>query len=167
MFTSCKDTDDDYYSGVIKGQVSLEQQLKDLKEELGQYAKKTDLDNAKQEILTKLNEEIDKLANIYATKDELNGVKQALTTEINKLVDALDGEGGIKSRLSNVETGLSDLQRDYAVTAGEVAAMKTLLYGDEENPGGLVGQVSKLLEDVANYQDNIESLYQLIADHKQ
>ncbi len=167
VFTSCKDTDDDYYSGVIKGQVSLEQQLKDLKEELGQYAKKTDLDNAKQEILSKLNEEIDKLANIYATKDELNGVKQALTTEINKLVDAIDGEGGIKSRLSDVETGLSDLQRDYAVTAGEVAAMKTLLYGDEENPGGLVGQVSKLLEDVANNQEDIENLYQLIADHKQ
>lgn len=164
VFTSCKDTDDDYYSGVIKGQVSLEKQLEDLKAELAEYAKKSDVAAAKQEVLDQLNREINNLANIYATKDEVSGLKTALMAEINTLTEAL---GGIETRLTDVETGLSDLQKEYAETAGEVAAMKALLYGDEENPEGLVGQVAKLLEDVANNQADIDNIYELIANHKE
>lgn len=232
VFTSCKDTNEDFYNKVVAGQVDLDKQLEKLLADLNDYATKNDLSDAKKELVDKITTEIGKLKDVYATKEELKdylktgelndklkdylvankyvtedqladyATKEELKdylkeadlkgkldelgvvyeSEINTYIDNyLNQEGGVFERLKGVEDAINDEETGLAALAGQIKAINDIL-GTEENPGliqqvqglddllngenGIVDKVSKLVDDVALNQADIDDLYQLMRDHK-
>ena len=88
MFTSCKDTDDDFYSRVISNEAQLEKDLAQAKEDIANLKANFDNYYTKQEVdgkVTGLQEQIDELNNVTIPdlQEQING--KASQEDLEKL----------------------------------------------------------------------------------
>ncbi len=170
MFTSCKDTDEDYAKEIMVGQKNLTDRLNNLQ---------TDLDALKnwrpviEEAISKLRSELQ--AEIDANKnaiDQVNGKIEALTQQIAKLEGDLEA---INDKIATLETAINSINDRLDALGGRVDDLNNKVdtevarINEEINKlseaidnlaASLQGQIDTLKQDLEGVTSRVDGLYE-------
>lgn len=156
MFTSCKDTDEDYAKEIMVGQKNLTDRLNNLQ---------TDLDALKnwrpviEEAISKLRSELQ--AEIDANKnaiDQVNGKIEMLTQQIAKLEGDLEA---INNKIATLETAINSINDRLDALGGRVDDLNNKVDTEVARINEEINKLSKAIDDLAaSLQGQIDTLKQ-------
>lgn len=156
MFTSCKDTDEDYAKEIMVGQKNLTDRLNNLQ---------TDLDALKnwrpviEEAISKLRSELQ--AEIDANKnaiDQVNGKIEMLTQQIAKLEGDLEA---INNKIATLETAINTINDRLDALGGRVDDLNNKVDTEVARINEEINKLSKAIDDLAaSLQGQIDTLKQ-------
>lgn len=156
MFTSCKDTDEDYAKEIMVGQKNLTDRLNNLQ---------TDLDALKnwrpviEEAISKLRSELQ--AEIDANKnaiDQVNGKIEMLTQQIAKLEGDLEA---INDKIATLETAINSINDRLDALGGRVDDLNNKVDTEVARINEEINKLSKAIDDLAaSLQGQIDTLKQ-------
>lgn len=136
MFTSCKDTDEDWKNQVIVGQVSLEDQIKGLQDAIDNIKScECNIDAVKAAILAELNRRMDALEALMAAKaDALKAGVDANTAAIDRIDSDIQT---LQGQITTLNTTLSSIE-------GKFDALNTLIGTINTSLGTISSSIDKL-----------------------
>ena len=122
MFTSCKDTDEDWKNQVIVGQVSLEDQIKALEDKIKEIKECTcpNYQTIIDALELKLNDKLAELDQKKADKTEVAALLSQIT-ELNQTIAYLKGNyADLNGRLTTTEANVQNIQGQLTALNGKV-----------------------------------------------
>ncbi len=156
MFTSCKDTDEDYAKEIMVGQKNLTDRLNNLQ---------TDLDALKnwrpviEEAISKLRSELQ--AEIDANKnaiDQVNGKIEVLTQQIAKLEGDL---AAINDKIATLETAINSINDRLDALGGRVDDLNNKVDSEVARINEEINKLSEAIDNLAaSLQGQIDTLKQ-------
>ncbi len=156
MFTSCKDTDEDYAKEIMVGQKNLTDRLNNLQ---------TDLDALKnwrpviEEAISKLRSELQ--AEIDANKnaiDQVNGKIEVLTQQIAKLEGDL---AAINDKIATLETAINSINDRLDALGGRVDDLNNKVDSEVARINEEINKLSETIDNLAaSLQGQIDTLKQ-------
>lgn len=155
MFTSCKDTDEDWKNQVIVGQVSLEDQIKGLEDAIANIKScECDIDAVKAAILAELDAKMDALKALMEAKaDLLKAGIDANTAAINRVdadIQALKGE------IANLNTTLAQIKGQYDALNNTMTLIKGSLDGIKGSIDALTDKQEEIRDLLEGYRTMME-----------
>ena len=125
MFTSCKDTDEDWKNQVIVGQVSLEDQIKALEDKIKEIKECTcpNYQTIIDALELKLNDKLAELDQKKADKTEVAELLRQIN-ELNQTIAYLQGNyAELNSRLTTTEANVQNIQGQLTDLNGNVGEL--------------------------------------------
>ncbi len=137
MFTSCKDTDEDWKNQMVLGQVSVEDKLKDLEEAIKDL--ESMCPNCCQGIIDALRADLEAQITALGKKLEDKADKSEVTDALNKISEAVERITFLEGQYKTLQTNLTDLKT-------LVDGLKSRLDGVDTKLTGLQDQINDAIE---------------------
>lgn len=142
MFTSCKDTDEDWKNQMVLGQVSVEDKINDLQEQIDNIACHCP---DYQAIIDALKADLDgKIANLQAALDN-KADKSEVQTLLIQITNAVNRISALETQYNTLNSTVSDIQTTLSQLASRLDGVDTTISGMQGDITNLTNKLNTLI----------------------